>query len=141
MVNSITTKATGAALALDFASICAYKGAIVCEPFGDFAPYDILLDVPQIGFFRVQVKTASTTKTGSLSFNAQPRVPCVGGNGKLSSKVQPYSADTVDALVSKIGNDWFILDNVHQLPATVSINPAKPGKYAAAQNAWARIGL
>ena len=141
MATTITTKATGAALALEFASICAYKGAIVCEPFGDFAPYDILLDVPGEGFFRVQVKTASTTQQGNLSFNAQPRVPCVGKNGNISTKAQPYVAGTVDALVSKINSDWFILDNVHTLPATVAINPAKPGKYAKARNAWERIGL
>jgi len=46
----MSTKATGAALVLEFAAVCAYRGATVCEPFGDFAPYDILLDVPGKGF-------------------------------------------------------------------------------------------
>lgn len=138
----MATKAIGAALALDFASLCAYKGAIVCEPFGDFAPYDLLLDVPGKGFFRVQVKTASKNAGGKFVLNAQPRVPCVGKNGKLSSKSQPYALGVVDAIVSKVGTDWYIFNNVHTLPASISIDPTGPNqKYYHGKNAWARVGL
>ena len=141
MATTLSTKATGAALALEFASICAYKGAVVCEPFGDFAAYDLLLDVPGVGFFRVQVKSASVGSTGSCTYNAQPRVPIVGASGKISSKAQRYAKGAVDALVSKVGNSWYIHDNVHFLPASVTINPQKRGKYAVAENAWPRVGL
>lgn len=141
MVTKLSTKAMGAALALEFASVCAYRGATVCEPFGDFSPYDLLLDVPKVGFFRVQVKAASLRSDGKYTYNTQTRIPCVGATGKMSSKAQRYSQGVVDALVSKIGVDWFIHDNVHTLPASVTINPTTDGKYASATNAWGKFGL
>lgn len=134
------TKSVGAVTALQFAAEAAQRGATVCDPIGDDSPYDFALDVPGKGFFRVQVKSASLSQSG-YQLNAHPRIPCQGKNGKLSSKVVKYKQGEVDALVSKIGPDWYIFDNVHLLPATIKIVSSGNGKFAVGKNNWHRIGL
>ncbi|MGN2248025.1 group I intron-associated PD-(D/E)XK endonuclease [Frateuria sp. GZRR35] len=135
------TKSRGAITVLQFAAEAATRGATVCDPIGDDSPYDLVLDVPNVGFKRIQVKTASKTTTGVYNIPCQPRVPCVGSNGKMTSKASPYKNGAVDALVSCVEGTWYIFTTVHLLPATIAINPKSSGKYAGAANSWKDIGL
>jgi hypothetical protein len=62
--------------ALAFALECVKRGAIVSEPFGDDAPYDLIVHV-KAKLFKVNVKTAwpMPGRKGVFTFNGTRKVP------------------------------------------------------------------
>jgi hypothetical protein len=140
--SNVRTSSIGAALELEFAAVCARKGAIVCAPLGGQAvSFDLVLFVGKNNF-RVQVKSATLCRNGYYVINTQARIPTVGKNNLVSTRPAPYAEGAVDVLVTKVGEDWYLFKDVHLLPATIAIGIGKMNKkYGHGANAWKHIAL
>jgi len=116
----VSKKRVGAATVMAFALECTLRGAYVSEPFGDDAPYDLVIDprTPDRELFRIQVKTASPKPDGSFYVNTHRRVLKKG-----EVKLVPYENGEVDFIVTKIKDSWYFIEVEDDLPAGVSINP------------------
>jgi hypothetical protein len=138
-------KRTGTVLELEFAAECIRRGAVVSQPFGDNAHYDLLVDGGG-RIYRVQVKTASPSANGrSYSVNTTRKIPKMrpsdpGG----SSRSVPYEEGVLDCIVTRANGIWFFFEKPHTLGAGESVYPdAKPEEYRGnrGMERWDLIGL
>jgi PD-(D/E)XK endonuclease len=138
-------KTRGAVLELTFAAECMQRGAIVSQPFGDDAPYDLLVDNGK-RIYRVQVKVASPTDATRRSFsvNTTRKVPTLKTTASTSCVSVPYTAEQLDCIVTKAGDYWFFFSDVDKLPGNVAVYPkADSAAYSwnTGKNRWSDVGL
>ena len=139
------TKSVGAATVLDFALQCVRRQAVVSEPIGDDAAYDLIVDANGV-LHRVQVKGAypNAKRPGFFTVNTQRRVPTAGSGGGLTSKAVAYNQGEVDCIVTVADGVWYFFDEPESMPASVEINPSNPpttGKWNKFKDAWDTVGL
>ncbi len=140
-----STKTVGSQTMLQFALECVSRGAVVSEPFGDDAPYDLVIHVGN-QLFKVNVKTAwpSPRRKGVFIFNGTRKVPRNSASGGPSCVSMPYKPGEVDCIVTKAGNSWFFFDDPPNLPGVVEVYPdASPADYRwnAGKDKWVILGL
>jgi len=139
--KKLTSKTVGLLVALPFASECIGRGAIVSEPFGDDARYDVVVDNGK-RLLRVQVKTACLKSPGVFYFNGRQRSMIYRSpNGDSSGPacyVTPYAPHEVDCVVTNVLGLWYVYDEPHTFKNNVYIYPDKPDS---ARSNWSALGL
>ena len=139
--KKLTSKTVGLLVALPFASECIGRGAIVSEPFGDDARYDVVVDNGK-RLLRVQVKTACLKSPGVFYFNGRRRSMIYRSpNGDSSGPacyVTPYAPHEVDCVVTNVLGLWYVYDDPHTFKNNVYIYPDKPDS---ARSNWSALGL
>lgn len=129
------TKTLGAALCLELAAACMRKGAVVSEPYGDNAPYDLVVEKGGI-FKRVQVKVSHATKK-TFNGTKKPPSPTTKTSGtKPSSTSVPYAAGTLDIVATRFKDKWYFYQNPSQLNQTHTVVPN-----CTEEEAWSALGL
>lgn len=100
----------------------------VLWPEGDNSPYDIVVDVGEGAFVRVQVKS-------SLKADARGRYGFVIGHG--ANHLKKYTEKMVDviALYTFDKNDWYFLP-VKKTYGYKNIHVAEGGKWEGYKNLW-----
>ncbi len=91
MINS---KSIGDRAEAKIFSACVERGWTVSLPFGDNARYDMVVDAPNRGLMRVQVKSASCNTRNDRGITASLTSNSLGA--KDHGKHHPYSVDEVD---------------------------------------------
>jgi PD-(D/E)XK nuclease superfamily protein len=130
----------------EFALECVKRGAIVSEPFGDDAPYDLIIDSRREKPFKVQVKTAwpKTGVAGVFIFNATRRVPTKSSLAGPSSTSIRYEPGEIDCIVTKAGGIWFFFDDPPSMPGTVEVRPGSGRdeyRWNAGKDKWSVVDL
>ena len=102
------TRVAGQVLELEFALECISRGAVVSQPMGDNAHYDLLVDDGQ-QIHRVKVKKSSKTKNGSGYFvNITRKLPKMRpGDEGGSSRAVAYEEGQIDCAVTQADGTWF----------------------------------
>ena len=129
------TKTPGAALCLELAAACMRKGAVVSEPYGDNAPYDLVVEKGGV-FKRVQVKVSHATNG---TFNGTKKIPSPTtktSGKKPSSTSVPYSAGTIDVVATRFKDKWYFYQNLSQLSSQHKVVSG-----CTEEEAWSALGL
>ncbi|SNS58080.1 PD-(D/E)XK endonuclease [Noviherbaspirillum humi] len=118
------SKATSATLKLEFAAECVRRGAVVSQPVGGNACYDLLVDTGA-SISKVQVKSASKAARGDhFLVNTTRKVPQMKRGSKGgSSRSVPYAEGTLDCIVTQVEGVWYFFANPHTLPSSAKIYP------------------
>lgn len=132
--DELGTKAKGSLTVLSFMYECGRRGATICEPIGDHARYDIIIDSGK-NLFRVQVKSASEARPGAFTCNGRRRNVIYGKKG---AKVTGYSKAEVDLVVTFVNGDWYFYPDVELLKNNIRIYPTKDNP---ARNNWEALEL
>jgi hypothetical protein len=128
------TKTPGAALCLELAAACMRRGAVVSEPYGDNAPYDLVVEKNGI-FKRVQVKVSHAKGT----FNGTKKIPAPStkkGGVKPSSQSVPYTTGSIDVMATQFQGKWYFYNELASLKSQHSVSAG-----SAEEDAWSRLGL
>jgi hypothetical protein len=136
---SVSTKTSGSLLELEFAVACLERGGIISFPFGENAPYDVIVDNGN-RLFRLQLKRAHYRPQGDRWMaNTWRRRR---GEREGTSVAVPYTAGVLDGIVTKVENAWYFLMDVPSLRTSTTICPQREScPYRVAKNAWMLIGL
>lgn len=129
------TKTPGAALCLEFAAECMRRGAFVSEPYGDNAPYDLVVDKDE-KLSRVQVKVTNAKKK---TFNGTKKVPAPAtkkSGPRASSKSVAYDTNSIDAVVTRLENSRYIYPGTTDFKSQHTVN-----QHGKEMNAWSILGL
>jgi hypothetical protein len=136
-------KRKGTLLEMRFAAECIERGAVVSQPFGDYAPYDLLVDV-KVKIYRVQVKSASPNGSGKYLVNLTKKAPNTRKGAGPSSRSVRYEPGEIDYIVTNAGGVWFFFDNPHELTGNENVYPDRIiGNYKGnrGREKWEWIGL
>jgi PD-(D/E)XK endonuclease len=147
--RKLNTKAKGSLTVLAFMYECGRRGAVISEPIGDHASYDLVLDNSS-RLLRIQVKTSTRDKGKStFTFNVKKRVTRYRGHLKgdetrtgLAEATKGYwlvpYKDDVDYIVTCAGKSWYIYQPQDLPNNNGYINPNKPHS---AKDNWEALGL
>lgn len=133
MPPSLSSKARGEWAELVFLQEARRRGFLVSKPYGDTAPYDVLLDNGR-RIFRVQVKSVGTATNGGYRINA--------GSGARMKR--PYKLGEIDFIAAYIIplDLWYIIPTRAFVPRiSVALFPrGLRGKYEEYCKAWKLFG-
>jgi hypothetical protein len=103
--KKLTPKTVALLTAVPFAAECIRQGAIVSEPLGDDARYDIIVDNGQT-LVRVQVKAAHRARHGVYRFNGRRRNMIYHSPGSHVSgpaaRITSYASGEIDCVVTRV---------------------------------------
>ena len=116
-----------------FISEALKRGLDVLESFGDYKPYDLVIQKENGHFYRVQVKGTNSQIKNKPGF----KILAAGGNTK-KTVLNPDEVDVLAAYVEP-HDTWYIIP-VTKLDGNISVylNPKTKlnGKYEVWRNAW-----
>jgi hypothetical protein len=138
------TRLAGQVLELEFALECISRGAVVSQPMGDNAHYDLLVDDGS-AIHKVQIKKSSIHKNGRGYFvNITRKLPKMRpGDAGGSSRAVAYEDGQIDCIATKAKGVWFFFGTGHlNKDATVypdAAHDAYVGNHG--KHKWEMIGL
>jgi hypothetical protein len=106
VATTFTPKQHGELAELAFMYECTERGLSVLTPFGDSAPYDVVVDTGK-GFVKVQVKSTHSVQQTNGCSSYSVHVCHSNGRGKLKK----YEAGVFDVLAATIIPEkvWYII--------------------------------
>lgn len=111
------------------------RGAVVSEPYGDNAPYDLVVE-RNGAFKRVQVKVAHAANG---TFNGTKKIPAPTTKDspvRPSSQSVAYADGTVDVVATQFAGKWYFFTDIKNLKSQQKITSG-----SSEEEAWASLGL
>lgn len=131
------TRRRGAVVELRFALACIERHAMVAAPWGDYAPYDWIVD-NGTRLYRVQVKSAHKRTARSRGGWQFPSTSFRQVYGTTKSYMKPYAPNSFDVLVGYLGGHWAFYPEPEKCPNMVYISDTRP---CAHLDDWSVLGL
>jgi len=128
-------KQAGAAHEAQFAADALHRGLNVLQPFGDYLPYDLIVENKKHKTFRVQVKGTAHRQKGKIETF---RITASYGSTRLGkNKIGREQADVLAVYVAP-ATTWYHIPIDKLASATVNMRPTKEsaGQYEVWKNAW-----
>ena len=126
----------GAGYEARFTSEALGRGLNVCQPFGDYSPYDVLVENKAGGAWRrVQIKGTAHKQRGK---NDTYRVTAAVGNQRVGKNKLTIAHCDVLALYVAPLDIWYNIPIQYVVSATVYVRPVKGSKaqYEKWRDAW-----
>ena len=111
------------------------RGLNVLHPYGDYLPYDMIVENKRNETFRVQIKGTAYKQKGK---NNVYRVTAASGNQRTGkNKITKEKADVLAVYVAPV-DVWYHIPVEKVAAATVSVRPVTEsrGQYEVWKNAW-----
>ena len=131
----LNAKQAGASYEAQFTADALKRGLNVLQPFGDYLPYDLIVENKRAETFRVQVKGTTHKQKGK---NNAYRTTAASGNHRIGkNKITPDKADVLALYVAPV-NVWYHIPVEKGAAATVTVRPVteSSGQYEVWKNAW-----